>query len=145
MIYVFGIGSLHLLSECANGYFGLNCGSLCSGHCESNDPCDHVSGVCPGGCQDGYMEQYCNRCKKQTPLFLNDLLHIILYFLYLTVYSYGFKLARPDIMGKIVLFTVLQTAMRHVNLKMNHVQIAKKVGHVIVPEVNINDLQKLLM
>lgn len=77
---------------------------------------------------------------RNTSLFLNDFLYITLYFLYLTVYSYGFKLARPDLMEKIVLFSVLQIAMRHVNLKMDHVQIVKKVGPVIVREVMINDL-----
>lgn len=28
-----------------------------------NDPCDHVSGICPSGCQDGYMGTYCNNGK----------------------------------------------------------------------------------
>lgn len=53
-------------SECNDGHYGLNCRELCSGHCENNGPCDHVSGVCPGGCQDGYMDVYCNSCKKLT-------------------------------------------------------------------------------
>lgn len=61
--------------ECESGHFGLNCEELCGGHCENNEPCDHVSGVCPGGCQAEYMDEYCNRCKKHT-LFLNDLLKI---------------------------------------------------------------------
>lgn len=55
-------------SECVPGHFGMDCREFCSGHCESNDPCDHVSGVCPDGCQDGYMELYCNRCKRLVSL-----------------------------------------------------------------------------
>lgn len=64
------------LSECVGGHFGVDCRGLCSGHCEYNEPCDHVRGVCPGGCQNGYMDEYCNRCKKLTSLFLGDSLHI---------------------------------------------------------------------
>lgn len=61
---------LFLKSECKGGHFGLNCRELCSDHCENSDPCDHVSGVCTGGCQDGYMGEYCNSCKKLTSLSL---------------------------------------------------------------------------
>lgn len=55
--------------ECVRGHFGMDCRELCGGHCESNEPCDHVSGVCPDGCQGGYMEKYCNICKKLSSLF----------------------------------------------------------------------------
>lgn len=53
-----------LNSGCKAGFYGLNCSNLCSGHCENNDPCDHVSGLCPGGCQNGYIGARCNSCKK---------------------------------------------------------------------------------
>lgn len=46
--------------ECPPGYFGLDCRDNCSRHCISNEPCDHVSGVCPSGCQDGYTGARCN-------------------------------------------------------------------------------------
>lgn len=58
-------------SECANGQFGINCSNHCSGHCENNDPCDHVSGVCPIGCEDGYLDEFCNSCKKLNFLYSN--------------------------------------------------------------------------
>lgn len=50
--------------ECASGFFGLDCKGRCSGHCINNEPCNHVSGMCTSGCQDGYTENNCNRCKK---------------------------------------------------------------------------------
>lgn len=58
-----------LKSVCADGQFGMNCSNHCTGHCENNEPCDHVSGVCPGGCQDGFTDQYCNSCKKPKFVF----------------------------------------------------------------------------
>lgn len=56
--------------ECKPGYFGLNCSGHCNGHCERNDPCDHVNGLCPNSCRDGYSGKYCNSCKKGTQLFV---------------------------------------------------------------------------
>lgn len=70
-----------LISECNDGHFGLNCRGLCSGHCESNDPCDHVSGVCSDGCQDGYMDAFCNSCKKLTSLFVKLKIYTLYCFL----------------------------------------------------------------
>lgn len=55
---------LSLNLECVLGHFGLGCNNLCSIHCKNNNPCDHVSGVCPSGCQDGYIDDYCNNCKQ---------------------------------------------------------------------------------
>lgn len=67
--------------ECTPGYFGRDCQERCSGHCKNNESCDHVIGVCPGGCQDGYMDEYCNSCKKPTTIFKNIICA-------LNVYSY---------------------------------------------------------
>lgn len=64
-----------LKSGCERNFFGLDCRELCSGHCNNNDQCDHISGVCPDGCQDGYMDKYCKSRKKPTSLFLKDNLH----------------------------------------------------------------------
>lgn len=49
---------------CPFGTFGSECRERCSGHC-INKTCDHVLGVCPGGCQDGYVGTFCNNCKIQ--------------------------------------------------------------------------------
>lgn len=52
---------LHFFSvECLSGKFGPNCRERCSGHCINNVTCNHISGVCPGGCEDGYIGALCN-------------------------------------------------------------------------------------
>lgn len=53
-----------LKSECDSNNFGLDCRERCSGHCKNNEPCDHVSGDCSNGCQDGYHGARCFNCKK---------------------------------------------------------------------------------
>lgn len=68
-------------SGCKAGFYGINCSNLCSGHCENNDPCDHVNGVCPGGCRDGYTGVRCNSCK--TPDFFSRIIVYTSYSLYL--------------------------------------------------------------
>lgn len=63
-------------SGCEAGFYGLNCSNLCSGNCANSDPCDHVSGVCPGGCQNGYIGAHCNSCKKPASFLKNNIAHI---------------------------------------------------------------------
>lgn len=46
----------------------MACSAPCFGHCSNNRPCDYASGMCPGGCQDGYVGQYCNECKSKKNL-----------------------------------------------------------------------------
>lgn len=52
-----------LKSECDSEQFGLDCKERCSGHCNNSVPCDHISGECHGGCQDGYLGDRCFNCK----------------------------------------------------------------------------------
>lgn len=59
-----------LNSECKLGHFGMACKETCSDQCLNSETCDHVSGVCSSGCQDGYLGIYCNNCKKLTSLFV---------------------------------------------------------------------------
>lgn len=54
---------LLICTECLPGYFGIDCNGKCSRHCINNEPCDHVSGVCLSGCQDGFVGTLCNKCK----------------------------------------------------------------------------------
>lgn len=63
---------LHL--ECQAGHFGIECRERCSGHCIDNEPCGHVSGECPSGCQDGYIGTDCANSKTTfwTILFLKN-------------------------------------------------------------------------
>lgn len=69
-----------LKSECEQSNFGLDCKERCSGHCINNVPCDHVSGVCHGGCQDGYHGARCFNCKKLISVLVKCILNITLYF-----------------------------------------------------------------
>lgn len=41
----------------------MNCNEKCSENCINKETCDHVSGVCPSECQDGFVGAYCNKCK----------------------------------------------------------------------------------
>lgn len=56
--------------ECLTGYFGWDCKEPCSGQCAKNEPCDHVSGICHSGCQDGYQGNNCNSCKEYLTVIL---------------------------------------------------------------------------
>lgn len=49
---------------CSSGYFGLDCKSSCSRNCIHNEPCNYISGVCPSGCQDGFVGAQCKSCKN---------------------------------------------------------------------------------
>lgn len=66
VIYIFLIECMYwvFFKECPNGQFGMDCRKSCSGHCINNESCDHVSGVCPSGCHDGYTGIYCNNCNR---------------------------------------------------------------------------------
>lgn len=66
---------IHFLIECPPGYFGMNCMERCSGHCIYNAPCDHVSGVCPSGCQEGYILAFCNNSKTHLVVYSVLLVH----------------------------------------------------------------------
>uniref|UniRef100_K1PK35 Receptor-type tyrosine-protein phosphatase U n=1 Tax=Magallana gigas TaxID=29159 RepID=K1PK35_MAGGI len=48
------------LVKCPLGYFGKGCTEHCSGHCIKGEPCDHISGECTNGCQDGYTGVRCS-------------------------------------------------------------------------------------
>lgn len=50
--------------ECSYGHYGPACRERCNGHCVNNETCDHVSGVCPSGCQDGFVGPNCNNSKN---------------------------------------------------------------------------------
>lgn len=66
MIWLFIVNDAlsFLQSECPPGHFGVACSERCSDHCINNVPCDHISGACHGGCQDGYLGARCFNCKK---------------------------------------------------------------------------------
>lgn len=49
-------------AECLPGTFGTNCSANCKGYCR--DPCNHISGMCDSGCQDGWLGPHCDQCKQ---------------------------------------------------------------------------------
>lgn len=46
------------ISACSLGTFGKDCGQVCKGHCK--DGCNHVTGKCDKGCEDGWYTENCN-------------------------------------------------------------------------------------
>lgn len=48
-----------LLTECGQGWYGVNCSQQCSGHCRGGIPCNHVTGQCDEGCDAGWTGTLC--------------------------------------------------------------------------------------
>lgn len=48
-----------LTIECSVGHFGKSCNNSC-GHYVNSSICDHITGVCFGGCGPGYKEPTCD-------------------------------------------------------------------------------------
>ncbi|XP_056014348.1 uncharacterized protein LOC125676360 isoform X2 [Ostrea edulis] len=46
---------------CPNGYYGMECGSECRGHCRDGVSCNHTSGNCDNGCGDGWQGVQCDK------------------------------------------------------------------------------------
>lgn len=46
--------------ECLKGWYGVNCSSLCVGHCRDNSTCNHVTGLCDG-CDTGWTGTFCEK------------------------------------------------------------------------------------
>ena len=66
-----------LFVECDNGTFGHDCTRNC-GKCVLNEQCDHVTGVCPNGCNRGYQgihctEGICSRCAEDRLRSANEI------------------------------------------------------------------------
>lgn len=50
--------TIHFI-ECSPGQFGLDCRERCSKHCKNSKLCDHISGACTSGCQNGFVGSHC--------------------------------------------------------------------------------------
>lgn len=48
---------------CDDGYYGLNCSGEC-GNCSKGDMCRKENGVCPYGCQDGFVGEMCTTAQE---------------------------------------------------------------------------------
>lgn len=51
------------ITECREGWYGVNCSQQCSGHCKDDTPCNHVTGLCDNGCDAGWKELKCDEGK----------------------------------------------------------------------------------
>lgn len=47
---------------CEPGLYGADCALKC-GYCLRSEPCHHINGSCPWGCQEGFTGDMCNSCK----------------------------------------------------------------------------------
>nr|XP_034322333.1 receptor-type tyrosine-protein phosphatase alpha-like [Crassostrea gigas] len=45
-------------TSCRNGQYGEDCALTC-GHCLGSEPCHHINGSCPRGCQKGFIGDKC--------------------------------------------------------------------------------------
>ena len=51
-----------LFSVCDDGYYGMNCTSIC-GNCSENAECYKTTGECPGGCSSSWKPPFCKESK----------------------------------------------------------------------------------
>ena len=63
-------GCCHVLTECSNNTYGVECKELC-GHCSNGEPCQHLDGSCPSGCNAGAYgvtcKESCGNCSNGDP------------------------------------------------------------------------------
>ncbi|XP_062600475.1 uncharacterized protein LOC134262101, partial [Saccostrea cucullata] len=46
---------------CMVGYYGMECKAKCTGHCLGGASCNHISGKCEHGCEEGWMTPTCDQ------------------------------------------------------------------------------------
>lgn len=51
----------HLQLECREGWYGDNCSQQFTGHCIDGTTCNHVTGLCDGGCDTGWTGSVCDK------------------------------------------------------------------------------------
>ena len=67
---------MNMFVECPDDRYGLQCSEKC-GACKNDERCDHVTGVCSNGCDDGRKGTKCDRGKHSIPK-LRTHMHAIL-------------------------------------------------------------------
>ena len=76
---IFELTYVFLLQECSLGTYGKNCTKKCSEYCLHNKPCNPIDGACTDGCQNGYIGDICNTCKKISKINCNQFASFTLY------------------------------------------------------------------
>lgn len=51
------------MTECREGWYGINCSQQCTGHCRDEAFCSHVTGLCDRGCAAGWTGVRCDAGK----------------------------------------------------------------------------------
>lgn len=51
--------AIFCFTECKEGLYGINCSQQCVGHCRAGATCNHVTGHCDKGCDDGWTGVMC--------------------------------------------------------------------------------------
>lgn len=49
------------ITECREGWYGINCDQPCVGHCRDNATCNHVTGQCDIGCAARWTGKLCDK------------------------------------------------------------------------------------
>lgn len=79
--------------------FGKSCNNSC-GHCVNSSICDHITGVCFGGCGPGYKEPTCDPGNTSCNMIAKDntivKLYHSLYFLYTKQHFVRIHIAECD-------------------------------------------------
>lgn len=67
--------------DCKEGFYGANCSKQCYGNCRDNAACDHVTGQCKGGCEEGWTGLLCEKGRKKSSVqyFKRELKAIFLF------------------------------------------------------------------
>lgn len=61
--------NFYIAKACAENNFGSKCQQQC-GNCKNGDVCNHVTGICPTGCAEGWIGSRCNIGKTTSILKL---------------------------------------------------------------------------
>ena len=60
ILYLYIMPYAYSITGCPDFQYGVNCQFTC-GHCENDETCDPVTGVCPSGCVPGFTGISCNQ------------------------------------------------------------------------------------
>lgn len=54
------VAAFFCITECREGWYGLNCTEQCVGHCKDKAKCNHATGHCDRGCAAGWKGDLCD-------------------------------------------------------------------------------------
>lgn len=67
------------ITECGEGWYGINCSLQCVGHCRDNTTCNHVTGQCDKGCAAGWTGLQCIKGSTRACNFTKRILYLYSY------------------------------------------------------------------